>query len=84
MSTEILSESKDSNGLINIEIKATIAKFALSKSAKRKRIAVVPFRLNVGRVDLENFSPDDFRELLNQKFSFLELIIRKLLKNYIY
>ena len=66
---EILSESKDSNGLINIEIKATIAKFALSKSAKRKRIAVVPFRLNVGRVDLENFSPDDFRELLNQKFS---------------
>ena len=66
---EILSESKDSNGLINIEIKATIAKFALSKSANRKRIAVVPFRLNVGRVDLENFSPDDFRELLNQKFS---------------
>ena len=66
---EILSESKDSNGLINIEIKATIAKFALSKSAKRKRIAVVPFRLNIGRVDLENFSPDDFRELLNQKFS---------------
>ncbi len=68
-SFEILSESKDSNGLVNIEIKATIAKFALSKSAKRKRIAVVPFRLNVGRVDLENFSPDDFRELLNQKFS---------------
>ena len=66
---EILSESKDSNGLVNIEIKATIAKFSLSKSAKRKRIAVVPFRLNVGRVDLENFSPDDFRELLNQKFS---------------
>ena len=66
---EILSESKDSNGLINIEIKATIAKFALSKSAKRKRIAVVPFRLNIGRVDIENFSPDDFRELLNQKFS---------------
>ena len=68
-SFEILSESKDSNGLVNIEIKATIAKFALSKSAKRKRIAVVPFRLNVGRVDLENFSPNDFRELLNQKFS---------------
>ena len=68
-SFEILSESKDGNGLVNIEIKATIAKFALSKSAKRKRIAVVPFRLNIGRVDLENFSPDDFRELLNQKFS---------------
>ncbi len=68
-SFEILSESKDSNGLVNIEIKATIAKFALSKSAKRKRIAVVPFRLNIGRVDLENFSPEDFRELLNQKFS---------------
>ena len=68
-SFEILSESKDSNGLVNIEIKATIAKFALSKSAKRKRIAVVPFRLNIGRVDIENFSPDDFRELLNQKFS---------------
>ena len=68
-SFEILSESKDGNGLVNIEIKATIAKFALSKSAKRKRIAVVPFRLNIGRVDIENFSPDDFRELLNQKFS---------------
>ena len=68
-SFEILSESKDGNGLVNIEIKATIAKFALSKSAKRKRIAVVPFRLNIKRVDIENFSPDDFRELLNQKFS---------------
>ena len=66
---EILSETKDSNGLVNIEIKATIAKFALSKSAKRKRIAVVPFRLNIGRIDLENFSPEDFQELLNQKFS---------------
>ena len=66
---EILSETKDNNGLVNIEIKATIAKFALSKSAKRKRIAVVPFRLNIGRIDLENFSPEDFQELLNQKFS---------------
>ena len=66
---EILSETKDSNGLVNIEIKATIAKFALSKSAKRKRIAVVPFRLNIGRIDLEDFSPEDFQELLNQKFS---------------
>ena len=64
-----MSETKDSNGIFNVEIKATIAKFALSKTAKRKRIAVVPFRLNVGRIDLENFSPDDFRELLNQKFS---------------
>ena len=36
---------------------------------QKKRIAVVPFRLNIGRVDIENFSPDDFRELLNQKFS---------------
>ena len=62
---EILSENKDSNGIFNVEIKATIAKFALSQSAKRKRIAVVPFRL----IDLKNFSPDDFRELLNQKFS---------------
>ena len=66
---EILNEFKDTNGIVNVEIKATIAKFALSKSAKRKRIAVVPFRINFGRVDLENFSPDDFRELLNQKFS---------------
>ncbi len=66
---EILSESKDTNGLVNVEIKATIAKFALSKSAKRKRIGIVPFRLNTGRIELENFSPDDFRELLNQKFS---------------
>ena len=66
---EILSETKDSNGLVNIEIKATIAKFALSKSAKRKRIAVVHFRLNIGRIDLEDFSPEDFQELLNQKFS---------------
>ena len=66
---EILSETKDSNGIFNVEIKVTIAKFALSKTAKRKRIAVVPFRLNVGRIDLDNFSSNDFRELLNQKFS---------------
>lgn len=66
---EILNESTDANGIVTVEIKATIAKFAVSKSAKRKRIAVVPFRLNVGRMEIENFSPDDFRELLNQKFS---------------
>ena len=66
---EILSETKDSNGIFNVEIKVTIAKFALSKTAKRKSIAVVQFRLNVGRIELDNFSPDDFRELLNQKFS---------------
>jgi len=67
----IINEFKDSNEIYNVEIKATIAKFALSKTAQRKRLAVMPFRINVDRIDVygENFSDDDFRELLNQKFT---------------
>lgn len=68
-SFEILNETKDVNGIINVEVRATVAKFKLSTSAKRKRIAVVPFRLNEDRINLNETSPEDFRELLNQKFS---------------
>lgn len=68
-SFEILNETKDANGIVNVEVRATVAKFNLSSSAKRKRIAVVPFRLNEDRIKLDNTSPEDFRELLNQKFS---------------
>ena len=39
---EIIRSGKNMDGLFEVEIKATIAKFALSKSAKRKRIAILP------------------------------------------
>ena len=39
---EIIRDGKNLDGLYEVEIKATIAKFALSKSANRKRIAILP------------------------------------------
>lgn len=66
---EILNESKDLNGIIKVEVSATVAKFNLSQSAQRKRIAILPFRLNTNQINLAQSSPEDFRQLLNQKFS---------------
>ena len=68
----ITNEFKDSNGIYNVEIKATIAKFALSKSAKRKRMAIVPFRINVNEISIFGETYDDadnFRKYLNQEFT---------------
>ena len=68
----ITNEFKDSNGIYNVEIKATIAKFALSKSAKRKRMAIVPFRINVNEISIfgETYNDaENFRKYLNQEFT---------------
>jgi len=68
----ITNEFKDSNGIYNVEINATIAKFALSKSAKRKRMAIVPFRINVNEISIFGETYDDadnFRKYLNQEFT---------------
>ena len=68
----IINEFKDSNGIYNVEIKATIAKFALSKTAKRKRMAIVPFRINVNEISIYGQTLDDadnFRKYLNQEFT---------------
>ena len=68
----ITNEFKDSNGIYNVEIKATIAKFALSKSAKRKRMAIVPFRINVNEISIFGETYDDadnLRKYLNQEFT---------------
>ena len=68
----IINEFKDSNEIYNVEIKATIAKFALSKTAKRKRMAIVPFRINVNEISIYGQTLDDadnFRKYLNQEFT---------------
>ena len=68
----ITNEFKDSNGIYNVEINATIAKFALSKSAKRKRMAIVPFRINVNEISIFGETYDDadnLRKYLNQEFT---------------
>jgi phosphopantetheinyl transferase (holo-ACP synthase)/TolB-like protein len=64
---DIISESKDPNtGLMVIEVNATIAKYQLSSTAQRRRIAVVPFRLVVG--NNSNNSPEG-ASLLNQSIT---------------
>lgn len=62
-SYEIIREGKNVDGQYEVEIKATIAKFDLSQSAKRKRIAILPFRQTI-----ENSSIDPSRStrMLNQ------------------
>jgi len=71
-SFDILNEFKDTDGIYNVEIKATVAKFALSQTAKRKRMAIVPFRINVNEVSIygEKFDDvDNLRKYLNQEFT---------------
>jgi len=43
---KILNESKSEKGVVQIEIQAKIGKYELKKSAKRKRIAVLPIYFN--------------------------------------
>ncbi len=43
---KILNESKSEKGAVQIEIQAKIGKFKIKKSAKRKRIAVLPIYFN--------------------------------------
>ncbi len=71
-SFNILNEFKDTDGIYNIEIKATIAKFALSQTAKRKRMAIMPFRINVEEVSIfgKTYTDvDNLRKYLNQEFT---------------
>ena len=71
-SFDILNEFKDTNGIYNVEIRATVAKFTLSQTAKRKRMAIVPFRINVNEISIFGQTFDDadnFRKYLNQEFT---------------
>ena len=62
-SYEILNQSKNLDGLYEVEIKAVIAKFTLSKDAKRKRIAILPFRQTI---ESSSIDPTRATRLLNQ------------------
>ena len=72
-SFEILNEYEDSNGLQVIEIRATVAKYKLSKTAKRKRMAIVPFRINLNEISIFGKTgfddADNLRKYLNQEFT---------------
>ena len=71
-SFDVLREYNDENGLYIVEIKATVAKFALSQTAKRKRMAIVPFRINLNEISIFGQTFDDadnLRKYLNQEFT---------------
>ena len=71
-SFDVLNEYKDENGIYIVEINAIVAKFALSQTAKRKRIAIVPFRINVNEISIFGQTFDDadnLRKYLNQEFT---------------
>ena len=65
---KILSEKKSENNVIQINISAKVGKFKLKKSAKRKRIAVVPFYYNKSNYNLlnNNISAGKIDRLLTQ------------------
>ena len=65
-SYEILRQGKNLDGFIEVEIKAVIAKFALSKDAKRKRIAVLPLRQTI---DSSSIDPIKASRMLNQSLT---------------
>ena len=65
-SYEILNKSKNLDGLYEIEIKATIAKFALTKDANRKRIAILPFRQTI---ESSSIDPSRSTRMLNQSLT---------------
>ena len=72
-SFDILNEYEDSNGLQVVEIRATVAKYVLSKSANRKRMAIVPFRINLNEISIYGETGFDdvesLRGYLNQEFT---------------
>ncbi len=65
---KILSEDKSDNNIVKIKISAKVGKFKLKKSAKRKRIAVVPFYFNKNNYNLfnNNISAGKIDRLLTQ------------------
>ena len=72
-SFEILKEYEDANGLQVVEIRATVAKYVLSKTANRKRMAIVPFRINLNEIFIFGKTgfddADNLRKYLNQEFT---------------
>ena len=68
---QILDTINNSDGTVTVKVRATLAKYALSKQASRKRIAVMPFRISDSRSLSVNGLPIDQRRvlgLLNQEF----------------
>jgi len=63
---EVIREGKNLDGLYEVEIKAIIAKFTLSKDAKRKRIAIIPFRQTI---ESSSVDPVKAARMLNQSLT---------------
>jgi len=72
-SFDILKEYEDTNGLQVVEIRATVAKFKLSKTANRKRMAIVPFRINLNEISIFGKTgfddADNLKKYINQEFT---------------
>jgi len=72
-SFDILKEYEDANGLQVVEIRATVAKFKLSKTANRKRMAIVPFRINLNEISIFGKTgfddADNLKKYINQEFT---------------
>ena len=72
-SFDILKEYEDANGLQVVEIRATVAKYKLSKTANRKRMAIVPFRVNLNEISIfgkRGFDDaDNLIKFINQEFT---------------
>ena len=72
-SFDILKEYEDANGLQVVEIRATVAKYKLSKTANRKRMAIVPFRVNLNEISIfgkRGFDDaDSLIKFINQEFT---------------
>ena len=72
-SFDILKEYEDTNGLQVVEIRATVAKYKLSKTANRKRMAIVPFRVNLNEISIfgkRGFDDaDSLIKFINQEFT---------------
>ena len=72
-SFDILKEYEDTNGLQVVETRATVAKYKLSKTANRKRMAIVPFRVNLNEISIfgkRGFDDaDNLIKFINQEFT---------------
>ena len=72
-SFDILKEYEDANGLQVVEIRATVAKYKLSKTANRKRMAIVPFRINLNEISIFGKTgfddADNLKKYINQEFT---------------
>ena len=66
-SFEILNEYKNNDGEFYIKILAKIAEYKLSEAAKRKRIAIIPFRIEKNNFlnQFNSFNANDLTNLIN-------------------